>query len=369
VSDESESSESGSDDDEIVHFSWKEGMVLNHRYQLTALLGDGTFGRVVLARDRHDGGREVAVKIIRDVKRYMENAKIEADILADIRKADPAGKSGCSIMYETFVHEQRFFCLVLEPLGTSLYDFLKANNFKGFWMQDIQSIAEQAMQALAFLHGQLEMTHTDLKPENILFETTKQPIPSRFPRAGPDGSSGYVRPASNKIKLIDFGNATYAHEHHSSIINTRQYRGPEVLLGLGWDEVSDLWSIGCILMELYAGRQLFETHAEIEHMALIQRIIAPLPDSMLERASDEVRKRYLAKDSRTGRWRLPWPERSSSPSSERHVCSQLRLRDQTPPEHSALTDFCETLLMLDPGKRPHAVNTLRHPFFKQQYRD
>ncbi|CAK0889883.1 unnamed protein product, partial [Prorocentrum cordatum] len=153
VSDESESSESGSDDDEIVHFSWKEGMVLNHRYQLTALLGDGTFGRVVLARDRHDGGREVAVKIIRDVKRYMENAKIEADILADIRKADPAGKSGCSIMYETFVHEQRFFCLVLEPLGTSLYDFLKANNFKGFWMQDIQSIAEQAMQALAFLHG------------------------------------------------------------------------------------------------------------------------------------------------------------------------------------------------------------------------
>lgn len=343
---------------------------MNARYNLTTLLGDGTFGRVVLAHDRINNNREVAIKIIRDVKRYMENAKIEADILADIRKADPQGTSGCSIMYETFTHDQRFFCLVLEPLGTSLYDFLKSNNFRGFWMQDIQSIAKQSMAALAFLHGQLQMTHTDLKPENVLFETTRPPVAARFPRESESsGSSGYVRPASSRIKLIDFGNATYAHEHHSSIINTRQYRGPEVLLGLGWDEVSDLWSIGCILMELYTGRQLFETHAEIEHMALIQRIIGPLPESMLDRSSEEVRKRYLARDSRSGRWRLPWPERSSSPGSERHVCSQLRLRDQAPDRHSSLTDFCAVLLELDPGKRPRAINTLRHPFFDQQFRD
>merc|ERR1719499_1237192 len=98
----------------------------------------------------------------------------------------------------------------------------------------------------------------------------------------PDEHIGeYLRPASSQIKLIDFGNATYEEEHHSSIINTRQYRGPEVLLALRWCELSDLWSIGCILMELYTGEQLFETHEELEHMALIERVIGPMPRSML----------------------------------------------------------------------------------------
>merc|ERR1712003_173990 len=124
-------------------------MVLSERYQLMKLLGDGTFGRVVLAQDKQCPNRsEVAIKIIRDVKRYMENAKIEADILMDIRRADPTGSSGCAIMYETFTHEQKFSCLVFEPLGVSLYDFLKTNFFRGFWMQDLQVFAQQSMQAL-----------------------------------------------------------------------------------------------------------------------------------------------------------------------------------------------------------------------------
>jgi serine/threonine protein kinase len=41
----------------------------------------------------------------------------------------------------------------------------------------------------------------------------------------------YYTPAHNDIKIIDFGGATRDSEHHSSIINTRQYRAPEVILG------------------------------------------------------------------------------------------------------------------------------------------
>merc|ERR550532_1978258 len=146
---------------------------MNNRYKLVRLLGDGTFGRVLLAHDRQADGREVAVKVIRDVKRYLENAQIEADILKDIRKEDPSGScSGCAIMYDTFLQDQRFYCLVFEPLGESLYDFLKKNSFRGFLMEDLQSFAQQSMRALAFLHGRLRMTHTDLKPENILLQST-----------------------------------------------------------------------------------------------------------------------------------------------------------------------------------------------------
>merc|ERR1712070_1383 len=105
-------------DDEIIHFDWKRGMVLNKRYGLESLLGDGTFGRVLQAEDLRQG-RKVAVKVIRDVPRYLENAKIEAEILNDIRKADTDGVSGCCVMYDTFIHDEKSFCLVFETLGVS----------------------------------------------------------------------------------------------------------------------------------------------------------------------------------------------------------------------------------------------------------
>jgi len=42
----------------------------------------------------------------------------------------------------------------------------------------------------------------------------------------------YKIPVHKRIKIIDFGGATYLHESHSGIINTRQYRAPEVILGI-----------------------------------------------------------------------------------------------------------------------------------------
>ena len=61
------------------------------------------------------------------------------------------------------------------------------------------------------------------------------------------------------LAVIDFGGATFEDQHHSSVINTRQYRAPEVILGLGWDTASDMWSVGCIIMEFYIGELLFAT--------------------------------------------------------------------------------------------------------------
>jgi len=354
-------------------------MVLNSRYQLVKLLGDGTFGRVVLAHDKRSGDREVAIKVIRDVKRYMENAKVEADILKDIRKADPEERSGCAVMYETFTHETKFYCLVFEPLGVSLYDFLKNNGFRGFWTQDIQSFAEQSMQALSFLHDSLKLTHTDLKPENILLYSMEPPRHAAFPREaewlrakGHDSSKAgalgdYLRPANSRIKLIDFGNATYEDEHHSSIINTRQYRSPEVILELGWKELSDQWSIGCILMELYSGDQLFETHEELEHLALITRVIGAFPQGMLDRASSSVNGKYLTQAG--GHARLAWPDKASSPSSERHVISARALPDQVPPHHKGLANFVGDLLRIDPSQRLSAAASLKHPFLAEKYSD
>ena len=63
----------------------------------------------------------------------------------------------------------------------------------------------------------------------------------------------------SQMPVIDFGGATYDTDHKSSIVNTRQYRAPEVILGLGWSMPSDCWSVGCIAAELYHGELLFAT--------------------------------------------------------------------------------------------------------------
>lgn len=299
----------------------------------------------------------------------------------DIREADPEAAAGCVRMFDTFTHDDagggRFFCLVFEVLGASLYDILKQNRYRGLWVQDIQSVIQQCLSALRFLHDEMQLTHTDLKLENVLFVTTQPHLRAVFPREAfwqkTRKSSGrsavdYVRPASTRIKLIDFGNATYDLEHHSSIINTRQYRAPEVILALGWNERSDLWSIGCILMELYTGELLFRTHESVEHLALMERAIEPFPQSMLDAAGPNPKEHYLVQDADEGCWRLNWPAAASS-TSERHVRHQQPLSQLVLSPHRSLAEFAAAMLILDPRSRPSAGAALLHPFLFQSFQD
>lgn len=62
--------------------------------------------------------------------------------------------------------------MVFEPLGKSLYDFIKMNNYKGFPLKLLQSFFKQILKSIGFLH-KIGYTHTDLKPENILLESQK----------------------------------------------------------------------------------------------------------------------------------------------------------------------------------------------------
>lgn len=79
-------------------------------------------------------------------------------------------------------------------------------------------------------------------------------------------------PRSSEIKVIDFGSATFEDQYHSSIVSTRHYRAPEVILGLGWSFACDMWSVGCILVELLAGDALFQTHENLEHLAMMEKV-------------------------------------------------------------------------------------------------
>ena len=99
------------------------------------------------------------------------------------------------------------------------------------------------------------------------------------------------QPISCEVKVIDFGGGTYKDEKHTPIINTRQYRAPEVILenkywnktSDRWNEKSDLWSMACILVELYTGELFFDTHENVEHLAMIEKQCGPIPKWMAEK--------------------------------------------------------------------------------------
>lgn len=82
----------------------------------------------------------------------------------------------------------------------------------------------------------------------------------------------WLKPVCGDIKLIDFGGATYANERHTDIIATRQYRAPEVILeNNSWNEKSDIWSMACILAEIYTGELFYDTDENLEHLAMIEK--------------------------------------------------------------------------------------------------
>ena len=199
----------------------------------------------------------VAIKGVRRIRRYTEAARIEAAILADVNAADASGAAPV-VRFERSFEWRGHLCLVMEALGPSLYDYVRANEYRPPPLYCCQAFADQLLRAVAFLHG-MHLVHTDLKLENVLLVSRTGFAPTTKATAVRRAGARVLAPATTEIKLIDFGGATYEWEHKSALINTRQYRAPEVILGMGWGTPSDVWSVGCILMELYSGELLFQT--------------------------------------------------------------------------------------------------------------
>ncbi|KAJ1486025.1 kinase-like domain-containing protein [Baffinella frigidus] len=122
----SRSSSGGSDDDE-GHIASTITRI-TERFEVDKQLDRGTFGAVFKCYDRKHG-EKVAIKVVRRVERYVEDAEIEVDILDRLRKLDKPGKHTLTL-FKAF-HYQGHYCIVTELLGSSLYLALKKKEFSG----------------------------------------------------------------------------------------------------------------------------------------------------------------------------------------------------------------------------------------------
>ncbi|XP_078433636.1 LAMMER-type protein kinase AFC2 isoform X2 [Wolffia australiana] len=340
------------EDDKDGHYMFAVGENLTSRYKIYSKMGEGTFGQVLECWDR-EKKEMVAIKVIRGVEKYRDAAMIEIDVLQQLTKND--GSNHCVEMRNWFDYRNHI-CIVFEKLGPSLYDFLRKNNYRPFPVDLVRDLGRQLLESVAFMHD-LRMIHTDLKPENILL------VSSDYVKMPDSKRDGFKRvPKSSVIKVIDFGSTTYEHHDRSYVVSTRHYRAPEVILGLGWSYPCDIWSVGCILVELCSGKALFQTHENLEHLAMMERVLGPIPSHML-RTADRHADKYLR------RGRVDWPEGASSRESIRAVQRLPRLQNLVMDlvDHSAgdLIDLLLGLLCHDPSRRLTARAALRHPLFSR----
>lgn len=340
-------------DDTVGHFDGGPGTMIANRYRVLNEVGVGTFGRVLECldfersrwnrnRERREKDEYCAIKIVRKVKRYYESALIEAKIIREVNRREGRGRTHCVILHDSFTWNGHY-CMVFENLGPSLFDFLKRHNYQAFPMACVQDFTVQLLETMEFLHS-FRLIHTDLKIENILLMNYREISFDRQRRV----------PERTRIKLIDFGGACYDDSKKSAVINTRQYRAPEVILATGWSMPSDMWSLGCILAELYQGELLFPTHSNVEHLALMEHTIGPFPRRMLKSANEIADEAFDA----GGRHRM---ERVLSAENDAFVRKSPKLEEIVRRQEDRwFLRLLRQILVIDPKERATAHECLKY---------
>ncbi|EKM55784.1 uncharacterized protein PHACADRAFT_94626 [Phanerochaete carnosa HHB-10118-sp] len=300
---------------------------LAYRYEVIDTLGKGSFGQVLHCRD-HYTGESVAIKIIRNKKRFHHQALVEIKILDSLRKWDQDEKHHVIKMTEHF-YFRGHLCIAMELLSINLYELIKANSFVGFSTGLIRRFTSQMLQSLVLMRHH-RIVHCDLKPENVLLR----------------------HPAKSAIKVIDFGSSCFEHEKIYTYIQSRFYRSPEVILGMNYHMAIDMWSLGCIMAELYTGFPIFPGENEQEQLSCIMEVLGVPDKDFINRSS---RKRLFFDQTGAPRPVVNSKGRRRRPGSKT-LQQVLRCDDEL------FVDFISKCLVWDPERRlkPHAA--LRHPF-------
>lgn len=128
------------------------------------------------------------------------------------------------------------------------------------------------------------------------------------------------------LKIVDFGSGCFRDEQIYTYVQSRFYRSPEVILRVKYSEKVDIWSLGCILAELYTGEPLFPGNNEQEQLELIMELCGMPPETMIDKSRkkdhyfDTDYSPFLIEDERLGILRIPSsrPLREAVPCEDNH---------------------------------------------------
>ncbi|XP_041629638.1 homeodomain-interacting protein kinase 3 isoform X5 [Vulpes lagopus] len=337
---------------------------MKNTYEVLDFLGRGTFGQVVKCWKR--GTNEiVAIKILKNHPSYARQGQIEVSILARL-STENADEYNFVRAYECFQHRNHT-CLVFEMLEQNLYDFLKQNKFSPLPLKVIRPILQQVATALKKLKS-LGLIHADLKPENImLVDPVRQPY---------------------RVKVIDFGSASHVSKTVcSTYLQSRYYRAPEIILGLPFCEAIDMWSLGCVIAELFLGWPLYPGALEYDQIRYISQTQGLPGEQLLNVGTKSTRFFCRETEISHSGWRLKTLEEHEAETGMKskearkyifnslddivHVNTVMDLEGSDllaeKADRREFVSLLKKMLLIDADLRITPAETLNHPFVNMKH--
>ncbi|KHN32349.1 Mitogen-activated protein kinase like MMK1 [Glycine soja] len=206
--------------------------------------------------------------------------------------------------------------IAYELMDTDLHQIIRSN--QGLSEEHCQYFLYQILRGLKYIHS-ANVLHRDLKPSNLLLN------------------------ANCDLKICDFGLARVTSETDfmTEYVVTRWYRAPELLLNSSdYTAAIDVWSVGCIFMELMDRKPLFPGRDHVHQLRLLMELIGTPSEADLGFLNENA-KRYIRQ--------LPL-----------YRCQSFQ--EKFPHVHPEAIDLVEKMLTFDPRKRITVEDALAHPY-------
>lgn len=235
--------------------------LMEKRYQLDRTLGKGGMGEVFVAFDRLERSWVALKRVhIPNEEKEAYSSAVRASLLLSLAQefrllGTLRHPNVISVIDYGFDSQQQPY-YTMELLNDAAH-ILKAASGQSLPVKI--GFVMQLARALIYLHRR-GILHRDLKPANILV-------------------------SQNQVKLLDFGLALGQGQKHTETVGTVAYMAPELIRGKPASERSDLYAVGVIMFEMFAGRHPFDRSSINK---LIEQIVNAAPDFTLLRAPDAV---------------------------------------------------------------------------------
>jgi p38 MAP kinase len=292
------------------------------RYSSLHSIGSGAYGMVCSALDATRGSKVAIKKLSRPFQSSIHAKRTfrELMLLKCMRHENVIGLldlyCNCDAVDAASLKDVYF---VTPFMGADLNQVIKSQRLS---QEHVQFLLYQVLRGLKYIHS-AGIVHRDLKPSNLAVNEDCE------------------------LKILDFGLARAQEAEMTGYVATRWYRAPEVMLNwMHYTQTVDVWSVGCIFAELLTAKPLFPGSDHIDQLLRILRVTGTPDADFLPKITSQEARTYL----RT----LP-------------VMKRRPLKEVLTSIDDEAASLLESMLELDPSKRPSAAQALSHPYLSQYH--